>query len=76
MVRRTSALTGGTARIYSEDYMERISELKNGQTSISELDTVPDFLTRFDISKNPEYWVNQDMAAYYGLEEITAKPVD
>ncbi len=72
----TSALSSGTARIYSEDYMERISELKNGQTSISELDTVPDFLTRFDISKNPEYWVNQDMAAYYGLEEITAKPAD
>ena len=71
----SSVLSEGTAKTYSDEYMERLTELKNGQSSIPEMENVPSFLTPLDISKNPDFWINQDMAAYFGLDEITRKEV-
>ncbi|MCR4730470.1 MAG: DUF6056 family protein [Saccharofermentans sp.] len=69
----SSALTDGTAKAYSDEYSERLTALKNGQSTISEIDNVPCFLTPLDISSNPDFWINQDMASYFGLDEITRK---
>ena len=65
------ALSEGTPQQYSAEYDERISSIKSGQTAITEIKTVPDFFEPFCIETDSKYWVNVQMAEYFGVDEIS-----
>ena len=59
--------------MYSLEYMDRIDKIKSGTTTISDIETVPDFFSKFDIKEDPNYWTNRGIANYYNVEKITLK---
>ena len=67
------SLKNGTPQMYSLEYMDRIDKIKSGTTTISDIETVPDFFSKFDIKEDPNYWTNRGIANYYNVEKITLK---
>lgn len=67
----TKALAQGTPQKYSAEYDERIASIKSGNTAITDIETVPDFFEKFCIESDSKYWVNVQMAEYFGVDEIT-----
>lgn len=67
------ALKNGTPQAYSDEYVERITEIKNGNTEISDVETVPDFFQALNIEEDSTFWINRQIARYYDVEKITLK---
>ena len=67
------ALKNGTPQAYSDEYVERITEIKNGNTEISDVETVPDFFQSLNIEEDSTFWINRQIARYYDVEKITLK---
>ncbi|MCR5328733.1 MAG: DUF6056 family protein [Saccharofermentans sp.] len=67
----TKALAEGIPQKYSAEYDERIASIKSGNTAISDIETIPDFFEKFCIESDSKYWVNVQMAEYFGVDEIT-----
>ena len=67
------ALNNGTPQAYSVEYMERIAEIKEGNTAISDIETVPDFFAPLNIQEDSTYWINMGIARYYNVDKITLK---
>ena len=67
----TKALAEGIPQKYSAEYDERIASIKSGNTAITDIETVPDFFEKFCIESDSKYWVNVQMAEYFGVDEIT-----
>lgn len=67
------ALKNGTPQTYSIEYMERIDEIKKGNTTISDVKTVPDFFAPFNIEEDSSFWINKQIACYYDVDKITLK---
>ena len=57
----------------SYDDVERITEIKNGNTEISDVETVPDFFQSLNIEEDSTFWINRQIARYYDVEKITLK---
>ena len=53
------------------EYLRISLKIKSGQTAITEIKTVPDFFEPFCIETDSKYWVNVQMAEYFGVDEIT-----
>lgn len=68
-----SALNRGTPQAYSREYLNNIKEIKNGNTTISEMKTVPDFFAPLLIEENPDFWINKQIARYYDVDKIMLK---
>ena len=67
------ALQNGTVQAYDIEYMDRIAEIKNGNTIISDIETVPDFFSQLNIKEDSDFWTNKQIARYYDVETITLK---
>ena len=65
------ALYEGTPQQYSREYDERIEQIKSGNTTIKDVETVPDFFDSFNIESDSKYWINVQMAEYFGVDEIS-----
>ena len=66
------AAKDGVLTEYDREYEEIVSTLTSGERDVepNDIETVPPFLTSFDLSDDENYWVNRQMADYYGLESI------
>ena len=64
------ALINGTPQEYSKEYLDRIDQIKNGNGTISEIETIPDFFGPLSIYEDPDYGLNRGMEDYYGIDEI------
>lgn len=70
------ALLNNSAQEYDAKYTEFINQVQAGQTELEDIETDLDFFVPFDISEDPEYWVNWEIAKYYGVEKIQKKTSD
>ena len=68
-----SALEKSLPQKYSEEYTDRISEIKKGNTTISDIKTVPDFFSPLSIEEDPDFWINEQIAKYYGVDKVILK---
>ncbi len=69
-------LKKGTPQAYSIEYEERMSEIESGNTTIEEINTIPDFFAPLGIEEEPDFWVNKQMAKYYCVDSISKKPAE
>ena len=67
----SKALYEGTPQQYSREYDERIDQIKSGNTVIKDVETVPGFFDSFQIESDSKYWINVQMAEYFGVDEIS-----
>lgn len=67
------ALKNSTPQTYSAEYLDRISQIKNGNTTISDIKTVPDFFSPLSIEEDSDFWINKQIARYYDVDKVTLK---
>lgn len=67
------ALKNSTPQTYSAEYLDRISQIKNGDTTISDIKTVPDFFSPLCIEEDSDFWINKQIARYYDVDKVTLK---
>lgn len=67
------ALKNSTPQTYSAEYLDRISLIKNGNTTISDIKTVPDFFSPLCIEEDSDFWINKQIARYYDVDKVTLK---
>lgn len=67
------ALKNSTPQTYSAEYLDRISQIKNGNTTISDIKTVPDFFSPLCIEEDSDFWINKQIARYYDVDKVTLK---
>lgn len=67
------ALKNSTPQTYSAEYLDRISQIKNGNTTISDIKTVPDFFLPLCIEEDSDFWINKQIARYYDVDKVTLK---
>lgn len=67
------ALKNSTPQTYSAEYLDRISQIKNGNTTISDIKTVPDFFSPLCIGEDSDFWINKQIARYYDVDKVTLK---
>lgn len=67
------ALKNSTPQTYSAEYSDRISQIKNGNTTISDIKTVPDFFSPLCIEEDSDFWINKQIARYYDVDKVTLK---
>ena len=67
------ALKNSTLQTYSAEYLDRISQIKNGNTTISDIKTVPDFFSPLCIEEDSDFWINKQIARYYDVDKVTLK---
>lgn len=67
------ALKNSTPQTYSAEYLGRISQIKNGNTTISDIKTVPDFFSPLCIEEDSDFWINKQIARYYDVDKVTLK---
>ncbi len=67
------ALKNNTPQTYSSEYMNIMTDIKNGNTEVEDIKTVPDFFAPLNIKEDPTYWTNSQIAAYYGVDGISLK---
>lgn len=67
------ALKNSTPQTYSTEYLDRISQIKNGNTTISDIKTVPDFFSPLCIEEDSDFWINKQIARYYDVDKVTLK---
>ena len=67
------ALKNSTPQTYSAEYLDRISQIKNGNTTISDIKTVPDFFSPLCIEEDSDFWINKQIARYYYVYKVTLK---
>ena len=67
------ALKNSTPQTYSAEYLDRISQIKNGNTTISYIKTVPDFFSPLCIEEDSDFWINKQIARYYDVDKVTLK---
>ena len=67
------ALKNATPQTYSAEYLDRISQIKNGNTTISDIKTVPDFFSPLCIEEDSDFWINKQIARYYVVDKVTLK---
>ena len=70
------ALKNGTPQSYSAEYMDRIAQIKSGNTTISDIETIPDFFSSFNIEEDSNFWINLQMSNYYDVDKIALKPIE
>ena len=61
------ALKNSTPQTYSAEYLDRISQIKNGNATISDIKTVPDFFSPLCIEEGSDFWINKQIARYYDV---------
>ena len=66
-------MKNGTPQAYDIEYMDRIADIKSGNTVIKDIESVPDFLGRLGIREDSNFWANTHIARYYDVEKITLK---
>lgn len=67
------ALKNSTPQTYSAEYLDRISQIKSGNTTISDIKTVPDFFSPLCIEEDSDFWINKQIAQYYDVDKVTLK---
>lgn len=67
------SLKNSTPQTYSAEYLDRISQIKNGNTTISDIKTVPDFFSPLCIEEDSDFWINKQIARYYDVDKVTLK---
>lgn len=67
------ALKNSTPQTHSAEYLDRISQIKNGNTTISDIKTVPDFFSPLCIEEDSDFWINKQIARYYDVDKVTLK---
>lgn len=67
------ALKNSTPQTYSAEYLDRISQIKSGNTTISDIKTVPDFFSPLCIKEDSDFWINKQIAQYYDVDKVTLK---
>lgn len=67
------ALKNSTPQTYSAEYLDRISQIENGNTTISDIKTVPDFFSPLCIEEDSDFWINKQIARYYDVDKVTLK---
>lgn len=67
------ALKNGTPQAYDIEYMDRIADIKSGNTVIKDIESVPDFFAPLSIKEDSNFWINRQIARYYDVEKITLK---
>lgn len=67
------ALKNSTPQTYCAEYLDRISQIKNGNTTISDIKTVPDFFSPLCIEEDSDFWINKQIARYYDVDKVTLK---
>nr|WP_304018808.1 DUF6056 family protein [Ruminococcus bromii] len=67
------ALKNSTPQTYSAEYLDRTSQIKNGNTTISDIKTVPDFFSPLCIEEDSDFWINKQIARYYDVDKVTLK---
>lgn len=72
-VNTLSALIKSTPQTYSAEYIDRISKIKSGDTTINDIKTVPDFFSPLCIEKDSDFWINKQIARYYDVDKVTLK---
>ena len=65
-----SSLKKNLPQTYSAEYNGIIAEIKNGNTAVSDLNTVPDYFSSLGITEDPDFWINKQLARYYEVDEI------
>ena len=66
-------MKNGTPQAYDIEYLDRITEIKNGNTTINDVETVPDFFAPLNIQEDSDFWINRQIACYYDVDKITLK---
>lgn len=63
------ALIQGTPETYVEQYEKILNELKNGNYSVCDVSTVPDFLCAFEFENGSYGNKKRNIVVYYGFED-------
>ncbi|SDB09415.1 hypothetical protein SAMN02910298_00416 [Pseudobutyrivibrio sp. YE44] len=68
-------ISSGNAKTYYEEYTEIIEQVKSseGECYVSDIEHSSDILPKFELSDDPDNWVNQSIADYYGIEKVHLK---
>ena len=79
LLRMTSAQTAkaivdGSLIQYDQEYRAVFEKLDTGtgDIEITDIKTVPPFLSDLDLSVDSEYWTNKALAQYFGVDSVTA----
>lgn len=65
-------ILSGEAREYDKRYRHMLTEISAAESrcEIDGINTAPEFLSPISLSENADFWVNNQMEHYFGLEEI------
>lgn len=72
-VSATLSLANGEAATYDMELTERSEYLATAgyeNVTLPALSVTPEIIFHADITEDPEYWINQMLAAYYGLASV------
>ena len=67
------ALKNSTPQTYSAEYLDRISQIKNGNTTISDIKAVTGFYSPLSFEEVSDFWINKQIARYYDVDKVTLK---
>ena len=65
-------IVSGRASAYDKEFDEKIQMIENSDEIcyVSEIENSSEILPPFGIDSDPDYWVNEAMANYYGLKRL------
>ena len=71
-IQTAKAIWDGSLKQYDLEYEKIVEQLTSGgkEVIVRDIQTVPPFLSEFDLSNDESYWVNQQIADYYHLDSV------
>lgn len=67
------SILNGSVYEYDKEYYASVEQITSGNTSIKDIDTVPDFLNKLWIERDSEFWINRKLAEYFNVDKIELK---
>ncbi len=71
------SLINGEAAVYDRELTERneyLSSAEGASVTLPALSAKPEVIFHTDITEDPEYWINQMLAGYYGAAQVQLEP--